>query len=57
MGKLGNGFSTNGKFSLGDDEEADTNRVLKYSNELAKFLEKMLDNYDDHPGIYCTGKV
>ena len=51
MKKLTNGFFTNGYFSVGDDGEIDTNRFLKDSDELAKFLNKMLDKYDDHPCI------
>ena len=55
MEKLKNGFFTNGYFSLGDDGEIDTNRFFKDSDELAKFIDKILDKYDDHPSIYYTG--
>ena len=36
-------FFTNGCFSLGDKREIDTNRLFKDSNELAKFIDKILD--------------
>ena len=55
--KLKNGFFTNGYFTLGDEGEIDTNRFFKDSNELAKFIDKILDNYDDHPSIYYTGNI
>ena len=52
MEELKNGFFTNGYFSLGDDEgEIDTNRLFKDSNELAKFIDKILEKQDDHPSI------
>ena len=57
MEKLKNGFSTNGFFSLGDDGEIDTNRFFKDSDELAQFIDKRLDKYDDHPSIYYTGNI
>ena len=53
--KLKGDFSTNGCFTIGDGKEIDTTRFFKDSNELAKFLDKMLDKYDDHPSIYYTG--
>ena len=55
MEKLRNGFLTNGYFSLGDDGEIDTNRFFEGSDELAKFIDKILDKNDDHPSIYYTG--
>ena len=57
MAKLKNGFFTNGYFSLGDEGEIDTNRFFKDNNELAKFIDKILDKYDDHPSIYYTGNI
>ena len=54
--KLKNGFFTNGYFTLGEEGEIDTNRFFKDSNELAKFIDKLLDKYDDHP-IYYTGNI
>ena len=57
MQKLTNGFFTNGYFSLGDDGEIDTNRFFKNSDELAKFIDKILDKYDDYTSIYYTGKI
>ena len=58
MEKLKNGFFTNGYFILSDDDgEIDTNRFLKNSDEIAKFIDKILDKYDDHPSIYYTGNI
>ena len=57
MEKLKNGFFTNGYFTLGEDGEIDTNRFFKDSDELAKFIDKILDKYDDHPSIYYTGNI
>ena len=56
MEKLKNGFFTNGYFTLGEGE-IDTKRFFKDSDELAKFLDKILDKYDDHPSIYYTGNI
>ena len=55
--KLINGFFTNGYFTLGDEGEIDTNRLFEDKNELAKFIDKILDKYDDHPSIYYTGNI
>ena len=55
--KLKNGFFTNGYFTLGEEGEIDTNRFFKDSNELAKFIDKILDKYDDHPSIFYTGNI
>ena len=52
-----NGSFTNGYFSLGDKGEMDTNILFKYSGELAKFIDKRIDKYDDHPGIFHTGSI
>ena len=57
MEKLKNCFFTNGYFSLGEEGEIDTNRLFKNSDELAKFIDKILDKYDDHPSIYYTGNI
>ena len=57
MQKLKNGFLTNGYFTLGEEGEIDTNRFFKDSNELAEFIDKILDKYDDHPSIYYTGNI
>ena len=57
MEKLKNGFYTNGYFTLGEEGEIDTNRFFKNSDELAKFIDKILDKYDDHPSIYYTGII
>ena len=57
MEKLKNGFFTNGYFTLGEEREIDTNRFFKDSSELAKFIDKILDKYDDHPSIYYTGNI
>ena len=55
--KLKNRFFTNGYFILGDDGEIDTNRFFKDSDELAKFIDKIFDKYDDHPSISYTGII
>ena len=57
MEKLKNGSFTNGYFSLGDDGEIDTIRFFKDSNELAKFIDKILDKRGYHPSIYYTGNI
>ena len=57
MEKLPNGFFTNGYFNLGDEGEIDTNRFFKNSDELAKFIDKIINKYDDHPSIYYTGNI
>ena len=57
MQKLTNGFFTNGYFTLGEEGEKDTNRFFKNSNELSEFIDKILDQYDDHPTIYYTGNI
>ena len=57
MEKLKNGFFTNGHFSLGEEGEIDTKRFFKNSDELAKFIDKTLDKYDDYPSIYYTGNI
>ena len=53
--KLRNGIFTTGFFSLGDDGEIDTNKFSEDSDEIAKFIDKILDKYDDHPSIFYTG--
>ena len=57
MEKIKNGFFTNGYFTLGEEGEIDTDRFFKNSDELAKFIDKILDKYDDHPSIYYTGNI
>ena len=57
MEKLKNGFFTNGYFTLVEEGEIDTNRFFKDSDKLAKFIDKILDKYDDHPSIYYTGNI
>ena len=57
MQKVTNGFFTNGYFTLGEEGEIDTNRFFKDSNELSEFIDKILDQYDDHPSIYYTGNI
>ena len=57
MENLRNGFSTKFYFSLGDGGEIDTIRVFKNSNKIAKFIDKILDKYDDHTSIYYTGCI
>ena len=57
MEKIKNGLFTNGYFTLGEEGEIDTDRFFKNSDELAKFIDKKLDKYDDHPSIYYTGNI
>ena len=56
MEKVTDGIFMNGYFNPGDDGEVDTNRPFK-DNELAKFIDKTLDKYDDHPSVYYTGNI
>ena len=51
MKKLKNGFFTNGYFTLSDNEEIDTIKFFQASDELGKFIDKILDKYDDHLSI------
>ena len=51
MEESSNGFLTTGYFSFGDEGEIDTNRFFEDSIELAKFIDKVLDKYNDHPSI------
>ena len=51
MEKLKNGFLRNDYLSLGDESEIGTNRFFKDGNEFAKFIDKIIDKYDDHPSI------
>ena len=55
--KNGNGFFTNGYFTLDEEGEIDTNRFFKNTDELAVLIDKILDKYDDHPSIYYTGNI
>ena len=57
MENLKNGYFANGYFSLGDAGEIDTKRFFEDCSELAKFIDKILDKYDDHPSIYYPGEV
>ena len=54
MGKKKAYFS-NGYFGLSDEGGIDYNRFFKDRYELAKFIDKILDKYDDHTSIFCTG--
>ena len=57
MENLTYGFFMNGCFSLGDEGEIDTKRFFKDINELAVFIDKILDKFDDYPSIYYTGNI
>ena len=52
-----NGFFTNVSFSPSDEGETDTNRFFKDSKKLVKFIDEVLDKYDDHPSIYYTDNI
>ena len=55
MEKLKNGFLTKGYYSLCFEGEIDINRFFKDNDKLAKFIDKILDKFDNHPSIYYTG--
>ena len=57
MEKLRDEFFTKSYFTLGDQRDNDTGRFFKDSNELAKFIDKILDKYDDRPSVYHTGSI
>ena len=57
MEKLRNAFFTNGFFSPSDKGETDTNRFFKGGNQLAQFIDKILDKYENHFSIYYTGNI
>ena len=57
MEKMKSAFFSNGYFTLGNEKDIDTNRSFKDSNELAKFFDKMLAKYEDHPSIYYRGHI
>ena len=57
MEKMKNGFFTNGFFRLGDKGKIYINRFFKDSDELAKFIDKRLDKYDDHPCVFYTSNI
>ena len=48
MKKWEDGFFTNGVFLLGDERESEANGFFRHSGELAKFIDEILDKYDDH---------
>ena len=52
MKKLRKGFFTNGYFSLSEDGGIHTKSFFKNSTELSKFMDKILNKYDDHLSIY-----
>ena len=45
MGKMESGFCTNSCFSLGDEREIDTDGFIKNGNELANFIDTILETY------------
>ena len=54
MEKLKFCFFKNGCFTLGDKGEIITNSFFIDSSGLAKFIDKSLDKFDEHPSIYYT---
>ena len=42
-------------FSLDEDGEIETKRFFKDSDELPKFIDKILDKSDDHTSFFLTG--
>ena len=57
MEKTINVFFTNSYFSVGDEGEMDINRFLEDSNEMANFVDKILDKFYDQPSISYTGNT
>ena len=57
MEKVRNGFHTNGFFNLSEEGELETRRFFRSSSELAKITDEILDKYNDHPSIHCTGEI
>ena len=57
MEKLKSVFLTKGYFTLGDEEEIDNKPFFKDNSELVKFIDKILDKYDDHPSLFYTGEI
>ena len=55
--KMKNVLFTNGYFTLGDEREVDNERFFKGSDELAKFIDSILDKFDDHPPIFHTRNI
>ena len=55
MEKLKSGFLTKGYYSLGDEGEIDIISFFKDNDKLAKFIDKILDKFNNHPSIYYTG--
>ena len=48
------GFFTNAYFIVEFEREKHTKGFFRDSKELAKFIDKILHNYDNHPCIYYT---
>ena len=44
----------NGYFTLGDKGEINPNRFFKNSDELAKFVNKIINKYDAYTSVYYT---
>ena len=57
MEKLKTAFFANGYFSLGDNDDNYIIRFFKNGVDLAKFIDKLSDKYDDRPSIFYTGKI
>ena len=57
-GKIENkSLYTKSYFLLGHEVEIDRYRILKDSIELAKFIDGIIDKYDDHPSIFYRGNI
>ena len=57
MEKIENVFFTHAVFILRDQWEITSKRFFRDSGELAKFIDRILDKYDDHPSIYYTSDI
>ena len=50
-------FFTNGYHSLGEEGVIKTDRFFRDGSELAKFIDKILNQYDGRPSIIFTCNV
>ena len=55
MEKLKDGFLRNSLLIRREEGEIEANRFLRDSEELAKFINKILDKYHDQTSVYYTG--
>ena len=46
---------TNGYFGLADEGQIRAKKSFEYSNEVTKFIDKLLNKYDDQHSLYYRG--